>query len=211
MFRIWNNCHMDLSTPGADVLGPTRARVLSALARMADPVSGREVARLAGGLAPSSTHRELTDLVTMGVVLARPSSHATTYTLNREHALWPALAEIVGSAARVEQRIRNLVTAALGPETSCGVFGSVARGDSGPTSDIDLVMVSPDDATSVVEALDRISADLTLFTGNLIQIVSVTRSQLRAMALATDPLVDSLRSDLRMICGPDIGDLLRKA
>jgi hypothetical protein len=31
------------------------------------------------------------------------------------------------------------------------------------------------------------------------------------MTLAADPLVDSLRADLRMICGPDIGDLLRKA
>lgn len=202
---------MDLSTPGADLLGRTRARVLSALARVADPVSGREVARLAGDLAPSSTHRELTELVAMGVVLAQPSRHATTYQLNREHALWPALAEIVGSGARVEQRIRNLVTDSLGPETSCGIFGSVARGDSTATSDIDLVVVSPDDASSVVHALDRVNADLALFTGNTVQIVSVTRSQLRAMTLAGDPLVDSLRADVRMICGPDIGDLLRKA
>lgn len=204
---------MDLSTPGADLLGRTRTRVLSALARVAEPVSGREVARLAGDLAPSSTHRELGDLVTLGIVLARPSSHATTYTLNRDHAAWPALAEILGGRVQVEQRIRDLVTTAFGSDTSCGIFGSVARGDSSMASDIDLLIVTPDDADtqSGVEGFDRISDDLALFTGNPVHLVSVTRSQLRAMARADDPLVDSLRAELRMICGPEIGDLLRKA
>ena len=204
---------MDLSNPGADLLGPTRARVLLALARVNEPVSGREVARLADGLAPSSTHRELQALVAIGLIIARPSSHATAYAVNRAHLLWPTVAEILAGTARVEQRIRQLVLAAFGDDVSCALFGSVARGDSTPRSDIDVLIVTPDDAEAdaVGDALDQIRDDLALFTGNTPQLVTTTRSQLRSMVAAGDPLIDSWDSDLSMICGPDVRDLIRKA
>ncbi len=202
---------MDLSTPGADLLGPIRARVIAALARTADPVSGREVARLADGLAPSSTHRELQALVEVGLVTARRTSHATTYTLNREHVLWPPLAEILGSFARVEQRIRESVERHLGGEVSCALFGSVARGDSTPSSDIDLLIVTDTESDRVVDALDRVRDELAQFTGNNPQLIAITRPQVRRMVAAGDPLVASWQADLRMISGPDVHDLLRKA
>lgn len=200
---------MDLSSPGADLLGPIRARVLSALARTTEPVSGREVARLADGLAPSSTHRELRSLVMIGLVTARPSSHATTYALNREHVLWPPLLEILTSTARVEQRIRDLVDQHVGRDASSALFGSVARGDSTPHSDIDVLIVT--EGELLVDALDTLRDDLTQFTGNTPQLVAITRDQLSSMVAASDPLVDSWQAELRMISGPDVRDLIRKA
>lgn len=200
---------MDLSSPGADLLGPIRARVLSALARTTEPVSGREVARLADGLAPSSTHRELRSLVMIGLVTARPSSHATTYTLNREHVLWPPLLEILTSIARVEQRIRDLVDQHVGRDVSCALFGSVARGDSTPHSDIDVLIVTGGELP--VDALDTLRDYLTQFTGNTPQLVAITRDQLSSMVVAGDPLVDSWQAELRMISGPEVRDLIRKA
>lgn len=202
---------MDLSTPGSDVLGPIRARVLTALARTSQPASGREVARLADGLAPSSTHRELQTLVTMGLVTARASSHATTYSLNRRHVLWPPIAEILGSTARVEHRIRESVERHLSGTVSCALFGSVARGDSTPTSDIDVLIVTDTESDAVVDALDRIRDELAQFTGNNPQLIAVTHPQLRTMVTAGDPLVASWRRDLRMISGPDVRELIREA
>lgn len=202
---------MDLSMPGADLLGPIRARVIAALARVADPVSGREVARLAGGLAPSSTHRELQSLVEIGLVATRRGSHATTYTLNRDHVLWPPLAEILGSYAQVEQRIRESVQRHVGGAVSCALFGSVARGDSTTSSDIDLLVVTDTESQEVVDALDRVRDDLAQFTGNNPQLIAVSRPHLRRMVAAGDPLVASWQTDLRMISGPDVRDLLRKA
>lgn len=204
---------MDLSTPGGDILGRTRALVLLALARLTEPVSGREVARLAGGIAASSTHRELQALVQIGLVEAKRSSHATTYTLNRAHVLWPALFEILASPAKVEERLGDLISNALGTTTACALFGSVARGDATVESDIDVLVVTDDevDSETLEDDLDRVRDDLASFTGNTPQLVAVTRSQLGRMVEADDPLVDSWERDARTISGPDVRGLIRKA
>lgn len=203
---------MDLSTPGSDIVGRTRALVLLALARVTEPVSGREVARLAGGVAASSAHRELQALVQTGLVGAKRSSHATTYALNREHVLWPPLFEIFASPAKVEQRIGELISQGLGTTTACALFGSVARGDATAESDIDVLVVTDDvDSERLEDALDRVRDDLASFTGNTPQVVTVTRSQLRRMVKADDPLIDSWERDARTISGPDVRGLIRKA
>lgn len=204
---------MDLSTPGSDLIGATRARVLLALHRATEPVSGRELARRAGDLPPSSALRELRALVQLGLVHSRPSTHATTFALNRDHVLWEPVFEILASPAKVEERLGNLVSETLGRGTTCAIFGSVARGESSVESDIDILIVTDDSLESDAreDALDRVRDDLATFTGNDPQLIVVTQSQLLHMVQANDPLVGSWERDARTISGVDVSSLIRKA
>lgn len=204
---------MDLTAPGSDLLGPTRARVVLALHRATEPVSGREVARRAGDLPPSSALRELRALVQLGLVQSTQSTHATTFVLNRDHVLWAPVFEILASPAKVEERLGNLVSETLGPDTSCAIFGSVARGESTVESDIDILIVTDDSLESDAreDALDRVRDDLATFTGNDPQLIVVTQSQLRDMVQADDPLVGSWERDARTITGAEVRSLIREA
>lgn len=127
--------------------------------------------------------------------------------------LWPPIFEILASSAKVEQRIGDLITESLESMTSCALLGSVARGEASAQSDIDMLVVSDDgvDSDALEDALDLVRHDLASFTGNNLQMVAVTRSQLRRMVEADDPLVESWERDMRMISGPDARGLIRKA
>lgn len=89
----------------------------------------------------------------------------------------------------------------------------MARGDATVESDIDVLVVTDDevDSQALEDALDRVRDDLASFTGNTPQLVAVTRSQLRHMVEADDPLVGSWERDARTISGPDVRGLIRKA
>lgn len=75
-----------------------------------------------------------------------------------------------------------------------------------------MLVVTDDDVDSqrLEDALDRVRDDLAWFTGNTPQLIAMTRSQLRRMVEADDPLVESWERDARTISGPDVRGLIRE-
>ncbi|WP_414172296.1 nucleotidyltransferase family protein [Clavibacter tessellarius] len=128
------------------------------LASQGRAVSGREVARLSGQN-QSSTRRALARWRTVGLVHGDEHAHATLFSLNRQHVLWDPIERILASPARVEQVIAEMVHERTGSRGTVALFGSVARGDSGPDSDIDLVLVAGDDMQA--DEIERLRDDLT--------------------------------------------------
>lgn len=206
MYRDWYTLFVNLSQPGADILGETPAALLRALARRTSAASGRELGRLAGISSPSTAHRALAELVRTGLVAATESSHATLFALNREHALWTPIESILGIPAKIDQMIETIVAEAFGDTATVALFGSVARGDATSGSDIDIALVVANDARpdSVAEVSDQLVERLGVFTGNAVQVVAITRSQFAGMIAAHDPLIDSWAADARTISGADL-------
>ncbi|OUE22386.1 Nucleotidyltransferase domain protein [Clavibacter michiganensis] len=196
---------MRISDVGADVFGEPDAAVLRVLASQVRAVSGREVARLSGQN-QSSTRRALARWRTVGLVRGDEHPHATLFSLNRQHVLWEPIERILASPARVEQVIAEMVHERTRSRGTVALFGSVARGDSGPDSDIDLVLVAGDGMRA--DEIERLRDDLTEtveeLTGNTVQVVEVTRAQLRRMARDEDPLVESWRRESRTLSGEDL-------
>jgi predicted nucleotidyltransferase len=154
-----------------DVLGnPVRVRLLRILTRNpAQGCTGRDLARRCA-ISPSQTIAALEQLESSGVVFREVAGRSHVWRLSREHVLVPMLTSLFQGeresleTLRVELKgaIRNL------PVEHAWIFGSVARGDERPTSDVDfLVQVRTRGEKERVEAsLSAISAQFALRYGN---------------------------------------------
>lgn len=201
---------MELSRAGADLFGATEAGALRVLARAAEPVSMREVARRAQA-SPSSTRRALQRLAHAGLVLARPSSHAVLFSANRDHLLWRPVEEILSAPARFEAELIDLVNR-TGEAVTLAVFGSVARGEATIDSDVDLLLLtSEDSAADMDDLVDALTELVQRRTGNAAQIVTLTQRQLNLMVAGDDPLIASLIADARTLAGPPLAGAIARA
>ncbi|WP_430646731.1 nucleotidyltransferase domain-containing protein [Agromyces sp. GXS1127] len=202
---------MDLSHPEYVILGENRARILRRLAVLAEPASGRRIHELSGVRALRSTQRILDELVTLGLVDMQKVGPANAYTLNRGHVLWNLIEAILASRAVVTSAVEEAVReAAADIVASAAIYGSMARGEAGPESDVDVLVVWEDETAvdqrdAVLEALEE---RLRRLTGNRVQALAVTRAELARLVEHDDPLVASIRRDGRTVMGVEIGSLL---
>lgn len=202
---------MDLSHPEYVILGENRARILHRLAVLAEPASGRRIHELSGVRALRSTQRILDELVALGLVDMQKVGPANAYTLNRGHVLWDPIEKILASravvASAVEDTIREVT---VGVVVSAAIYGSMARGEAGPDSDVDVIVVWEDGATEdqrdgVLEALEE---RVRRLTRNRVQVLAVTNGELARLVEHDDPLIASIRRDGTTVTGVEIRSLL---
>lgn len=135
------------------LLGPLRARVLSALLLHPDTAwHVRELARRLDIL-PGSINRELVKLEAVGILLKQHVGNQVHYRANRD---CPVFAELAG-LLRKTSGMATVLTEALQPlngRIQCAViFGSVARGDETAHSDVDVLILGEVGFGEVVQAL----------------------------------------------------------
>lgn len=129
-----------------DVMFGTRARtvLLRRLARESLPLSARQLAELTG-----LTHRAvvaaLEPLVEEGIVNKRTAGPAYQYSLQRDHV---AVETVLLPALAAEDLLPHLMAheleALFSPvAVSIILFGSTARGEEVPGSDVDVLVVTP--------------------------------------------------------------------
>ncbi|TXK18575.1 nucleotidyltransferase domain-containing protein [Homoserinibacter sp. GY 40078] len=194
---------MLLTAPGADLLGSTEAAILRTLARLADPTSGRQIAKLSGGASPSSTHRYLRRLGEIGLVTATETSHATLFGLNRRHVYWGPLESLLASRVAFEKEIVDVARDEFDESVRVAVFGSVATSTAGPDSDLDVLLVL-DDSVRIDDRLRGASAiadRIEEITGNEGQVIDVTETELRDLAARGSALVQEWEEHARPIDG----------
>jgi predicted nucleotidyltransferase len=200
---------MDLGHPVNSIAPPLVARVLEVLSGTTRPLAGREIGRIIGKGSPNGVWKALNRLEEQGVVLADHRSRATYYVANREHLAWPAIETLT--------QLRGELTARLGREVErwevaalhASIFGSTARGDADQKSDVDLLLVQPENlddedaetwdaqVTSVRDAVRR-------WTGNRCQTFVVDTSRLGEHVRARDPLVRAWLDDEVLLSGTPI-------
>ncbi|WP_432493103.1 nucleotidyltransferase domain-containing protein [Kineococcus auxinigenes] len=91
------------------------------------------------------------------------------------------------------------------------LLGSRARGEAGSDGDLDLLLVR-DDGVDLDgpwgEQVHHLGEEVEALTGNAVQFVQVTRSQLSTAAREGQPLLAGLRADGRVLVGPGLRMLL---
>lgn len=205
---------MDLSHPEYAILGENRARILYRLAVLAEPTSGRRIHHLSGVASLRTTQRILGELVDVGLVDVQPVGAANAYTLNRAHVLWPPIEQVLALPAATESAIAQIVGAAVRDHAvGTAIYGSFARGEAGPDSDIDILVVwepgvSPDQAASI---LDNVAEQIRKLTGNRAQLFPVSGDELDRLVGRSDPFIESLRTDARTLTGIEIKRLLGRS
>ena len=139
-----------LQEPLGALLG-TRAKVnlLRVLTARGAPLSQRELARRAG-VSLRGAQAALADLYALGVAIKLEGGRDHLTLLNATHALAPALMALFGAEAELARGLRQaLATLACGdrkPPMGLYLFGSVARAEETPDSDLDVLLIARDAA-----------------------------------------------------------------
>lgn len=168
----------------------TSVRVLRVLARFpAKEFTGRELAAEAG-TSPPNTIQALNGLRAHGLVERRTVGRAQLWRFRREHALAAPLRGVFAAEKTASERPWGIVTVALSQIPGVeriALFGSVARGDERPDSDIDLlVIVGSGRAKKKAEpAVDGLRAQVARRFGNRLSPVVLTRDEFASRRSAT--------------------------
>lgn len=187
---------MDVTTPYADLMPGLEGPVLEVLAGTTRPMTGRQVQRLARRGAVSGVAAALDRLVVSGLVLAEPAGRATLYRANRDHLAWPIVEAAVGLRLSLLRHLATTIGAWTNRPQQAKLFGSVARGDGGVDSDIDLLLVRDGAASEEWERqVESLTTQIRGWTGNDAQVIDVDSRTWERMAQETDPLVDSVTAD----------------
>lgn len=203
---------MDLSSPLRSIAPSLDSAVLEVLAGTESGLSLAQIARLTGRGSRQGLALVVDRLTEHGLVLADPANRGYLYRLNREHVL----ADAVLSATRVRltilDRLARAVTALDPRPRHASVFGSFARREAGPDSDIDMLLVLPDDAvlddrwqTQVRQLGDAVRA----WTGNRLECLVLTEDEVRRAVAEDEPIVASWRTDSVTVHGPPMEDVIR--
>ena len=206
---------MDLGHPYRALAPGLHGDVLHALGVFApgEDVSGRELARRVEA-SPEGVRKVLRALERHGLVEANEVPPARRYRLNREHLAYDAVAALGGLRTRLFERIAGVVADWDPPPVNVTIYGSAARGDGDLDSDIDLLVVAPDDAvpggytwhgTAASELLDRINA----WTGNRAELTEYPESEVRAMARERHALLDEVVREGVTVFGSSLDDIVR--
>jgi predicted nucleotidyltransferase len=202
---------MNVARPYSAVCQSLESDVLNVLAGTSRPLTGREVARLAGRKSHSGVLGALIRLHEHGLVDRQEAGRALLFTLNREHLAAPAVIVLAGMRRELIERLQQTMERWALTPVHASMFGSAARGDGDTQSDIDLFIVRPrdvDDHDFVWrEQLDDLVVSVRHWTGNHAAVSEVGETEMSQLRKSGRPIVTELRNDGIRLCGPDISQL----
>ncbi|MDQ1294430.1 MAG: hypothetical protein QG608_2313 [Actinomycetota bacterium] len=209
---------MYLSSPLASLVPALHARVIQVLLSNTGGVTGRQVHRLAGMGSDTGVRNILVALVEQGLVLSETVGRARLYRMNTDHVLYRSLLDMSRVRAEIVSRVRVEIESWDNgvPAWHSSIFGSFARGEAGPDSDIDvLVVIAPDAGTDLtddrwVTQIATLAQNIETWTGNVGQILDADVTTLGKMLQHEDPLVASWRADAVPLSGETLLQMLRE-
>ncbi|MGA2166083.1 MAG: nucleotidyltransferase domain-containing protein, partial [Solirubrobacteraceae bacterium] len=136
---------MDLSRPYTVICPSLEGPVLDVLAHTTRPLTGREIARLASRGSERGVRLVLHRLVANGLVSAQEAGSASLFALNREHVAAGIVEGLMRLRTELIERIRREIEGWPSQPVHVSIFGSTARADGHMESDIDLLIVRPED------------------------------------------------------------------
>lgn len=129
------------TTPAALLFAAYHLRLLAVLLMRPDQSFHlRELERLAGVNA-GTAHRELKRMETAGLVHSRRVGNQVHYQAQRQCAIFAELQSILRKSVGLADVLREALAPLAGQIELAFVFGSVAKGEEGPNSDIDVLIV----------------------------------------------------------------------
>lgn len=171
---------MDLGRPLATVAPTLDGDVLAVLAQHETTFTTGQLHRVLGKYSEDGIRRVLVRLAGQGVVLADRVGNAYAYRLNREHLAAGPIIALAHARTTLLERLEAQLAAWHPAPVYAAVFGSAARGDMTPDSDIDLLVIRPEDVDedqweAQVAAL---AAQVTRWTGNDARLLQLAQSEI---------------------------------
>ena len=173
--------------PFSGLIPGAKGAVLAVMLRTGKPMTGRHVSVMVGDrYSLWAVQMALKELVSMGLVEAENYGRSTLHRLNDRHALIPHLQAI---ASPVEMLRRVVIKWSEGAEAVI-LFGSIARNEAQPDSDIDLAVVASEGWPGVTALQNAVWDEL----GNRCDVLLVTHEEFLRRP-PTEPVVEAIIED----------------
>jgi predicted nucleotidyltransferase len=183
---------MNFAEPFGGLMPGARGAVLAVLLRTAAPLTGRRIHALADGHSLGAVQQALRDLERIGVITTEAVGRAGVHRINEAHE---AVGPLRLLASPIEMLTRVVRETAPGVEAVI-VFGSVARGEARPDSDIDLVVVAPETWDARAALQQAVHERL----GNDCDVLHLTREDFTRSPENREPVVaEVLRDGLALV------------
>ncbi len=199
---------MDLTNPTRALAPTIDLQLLTILAGVSGEMSGSEISRLAPLVTSRGVFKALKRLETEGIVQVRAVSRLNFYSFNRDHVAADAVLAAMGLRQKLFERIAGKVRSWKIRPISLAIFGSAARGDGAPESDIDLLIIRSNkvDQESPVweKQLYELSQLIYSWSGNNASITQVNEKEIVQMIKSKKPIVKSLKTDALFLVGSNL-------
>jgi predicted nucleotidyltransferase len=189
---------VDLRDPIGALIPGARGKLLTALVCAGREMSTSDAARVADVSNPQAS-RVLAQLVEMGIVERRDVPPAVVYRPVEGNFVVGLLLQLCNARGTIlDHAVRTALIIQPTP-VLLGVFGSVARGTSNASSDIDVVVVRPpvaDDSEEWYESLDRWRSDLEAFAGTQVNTIEVSAHEAAVRDASPDRFWADIHRDM---------------
>lgn len=170
---------MELSRPLSVITPTLDGDVLRVLARADADFTSGDIHRLLDGPSIRGISNTLGRLTEQGIVIRRPAGRAYLYRLNRDHLAAPYVVGLTRLREELRDRLAAEVRGWSHPPLVGALFGSAARRDHTSQSDIDILLIRPDDVSddNWEDDTDALSRLVTTWTGNDCRTLTFPQSQ----------------------------------
>lgn len=173
---------MDFQRPLSVVAPTLDGDVLGVLAGADEEFTGRRIHRVLGHGSEHGVRKAADRLVEQGIVTRRQAGQAKLYSLNRSHLAAPFVEGLGSLRSKLVERLKELVGTWKKPPAVVLLFGSVARGDAGAESDLDLLVVrrldTKEESPSWQDQLAALEREATVWTGNEARVIEYGKRDL---------------------------------
>lgn len=191
---------MQLQRPFAAITPTVDGDVLGVLASTHTEHTASRLAELIPTRSLNGIRNAAERLVAHGTVVAHDVGRVRTYALNDEHLFARELRTIAHPTAALLRRVAEQVSQWTSPPEFGAVFGSAARATMREDSDIDILLISPRDASEEwTSHVADLTYRVTAMTGNDARILDLEVDDLRSEAHA--PLLRAVVDDGLVFAG----------
>lgn len=192
---------MDLSRPLATITPTLDGDILTVLANQDVTFTTGRLRRVLARHSEEGIRKVLRRLARQGIVRSDRIGNAFAYRLNRDHLA----AEHIIRLAQLKETLLRRLEARLAswqvPPLYAAVFGSAARGSMTADSDLDLLLIRPDEVDRGVwdHQVNELVADVTRWIGNDTRPLEFTYAELLDRGRYEPVLADVLNDGLTLI------------
>ncbi len=175
--------------PFGGVIPGARGGVLATLLRTDAPLTGRQVhALVSGDYSLWTVQGALKALTQLGLINTQTIGRAGVHTVNETHVAVAPLRVLLDPIAALTDTVRHSVDDQV--ETVI-LFGSIARGETGMGSDVDLAVIAPAGWDGRPDLEDAVRTRL----GNDCDVLAFTPDDFTRLAAIDEPVVSDILAD----------------
>lgn len=202
--------YVDFSQPVQSLIPGVQGQILAVLAHTSAALSLRSIARLSG-VSPAQASRVLARLVRLGIVEREEVPPSSLFWLVPEHVGAQAVVALTHARTSLLDQL-GIAAREMSPQpVSVVLFGSLARGDAGLDSDIDMVVVRPEGVDEDDEAwgaaIDRFRDRGRRLSGHRVEILEVAKAEAVERLRSPADLWAAIRGEGVLLFGRPFEDL----